>query len=160
MHSPGGRKCLFLTENSCLIFEQSTLSLMYFAPFLMHTNEGLQQASLTNILSSLFMKEQDYLSLFALPSLGYLGGYTNNQFHQGILLFKHVNQLTITQHPQRFSPYMTTVSYSNSHFFDGHIFQGKYNGYGEYSNKKQMLYKGNFVENFLAEGTIYFDSHP
>lgn len=55
---------------------------------------------------------------------------------------------------------MTTVSYSNTHFFDGHIFQGKYNGYGEYSNKKQMLYKGNFVENFLAEGTIYFDSHP
>jgi len=55
---------------------------------------------------------------------------------------------------------MTTVSYSNSHFFDGHIFQGKYNGYGEYSNKKQMLYKGNFVDNFLSEGTIYFDSHP
>jgi len=37
------------------------------------------------------MKEQDYLSLFALPSLAYLGGYANNQFHQGVLLFKHVN---------------------------------------------------------------------
>ncbi|EAS02439.2 MORN motif protein (macronuclear) [Tetrahymena thermophila SB210] len=151
------QKTIYILNDTCVVLDHSVFSIQFFHPLELFNS---QDKTIGNYLNEIFCKDQPYNTTFMLSGLCFVGNFRCSRFEDGFLIFKKTNSLTIKYHPDPTVPYFTKINYNSQHFYEGYIHQGMYNGIGEYSNKKQVLYRGNFENNFLTHGQIFFDGHP
>lgn len=128
-----------------------------FYSFELESQENLNY-SFFDVIKSIIKKPRVTLSSFG--GFKFFGTLSQNEPDKGTLLFNSANILELNGKKNIDQPYNCKLKYPNGDYYEGEVFNGRYNGKGVYYNVDNCKFEGEFQDDVFLNGTIRFLNSP
>lgn len=117
-----------------------------------------QNYSFFDVIKLITKKPRVTLSSFG--GFKFFGTLSQNEPDKGTLLFNSTNVLELNGKQNMDQPYNCKLKYPNGDYYEGEVFNGRYNGKGIYYNVDNCKFEGDFKDDVFVNGTIRFLNSP